>query len=338
MSDIAAEDQSVNARDLWAPTRRHLGSSINVRELSELSPWRGPATVAFEWVLIVATVIVAVHWSPWYTYPLSVAVIGSRQHALLVLMHEAAHYRLSSIRRVNEWVGDFLAAWPFFVTMARYRSKHLAHHRCTGTITDPNWVSHRGDSAWNFPMARHRFAWSLASTALLLDFAATVDLLRRVNEVDDRYASAAASQPADAHSPRDWRSVVRPAIYIAVTAAIIFSGVWLALLLFWVIPMATYLRVVMRIRAVAEHYGIDPETPQWPATRSTRVGILGRIFLLPRNIHFHVEHHLFPSVPYYRLPALSEAIRETDPITASEIHETRGFRQLFTECTAPVTT
>ena len=31
---------------------------------------------------------------------------------------------------------------------------------------------------------------------------------------------------------------------------------------------------------------------------------LEKFFILPRNIGYHIEHHWYPSVPFYRLPEL----------------------------------
>jgi fatty acid desaturase len=37
---------------------------------------------------------------------------------------------------------------------------------------------------------------------------------------------------------------------------------------------------------------------------------------VPRNIHYHIEHHWYPSVPFYNLPALH-----------AELMRQPGFRQ-----------
>jgi fatty acid desaturase len=43
---------------------------------------------------------------------------------------------------------------------------------------------------------------------------------------------------------------------------------------------------------------------------------LESVFILPRNIGYHLEHHWYPSVPFYRLPELHQALMERE-----------GFRQ-----------
>jgi fatty acid desaturase len=47
------------------------------------------------------------------------------------------------------------------------------------------------------------------------------------------------------------------------------------------------------------------------AYRVTRTTIPTRVeslFILPRNIGYHIEHHWYPSVPFYRLPELHERL------------------------------
>ena len=65
-----------------------------LRELSTVKPWLACAHIAAEWALIAATIYLCQRfWHP-MLYVFAVAFIGSRQHALLVLMHDGVHYRL----------------------------------------------------------------------------------------------------------------------------------------------------------------------------------------------------------------------------------------------------
>src|SRR5690349_13899063 len=73
-----------------------------VRALSELRPALSTAIIAREWVSIFgAASLCMLAWSQlesiWaraVVYVLAIAFIGARQHGLLVLAHDAAHYRL----------------------------------------------------------------------------------------------------------------------------------------------------------------------------------------------------------------------------------------------------
>ena len=65
-----------------------------LHQLSQLSPGRSALHIAVEWLAIALAIAVCqVAWS-WPLYVVAVAFIGARQHALAILMHEGAHYRL----------------------------------------------------------------------------------------------------------------------------------------------------------------------------------------------------------------------------------------------------
>jgi fatty acid desaturase len=36
-------------------------------------------------------------------------------------------------------------------------------------------------------------------------------------------------------------------------------------------------------------------------------------------MHYHIEHHLYPSVPHYRLPACHAALREAGALADAEV-------------------
>jgi fatty acid desaturase len=43
-------------------------------------------------------------------------------------------------------------------------------------------------------------------------------------------------------------------------------------------------------------------------TRTTLPTRLQAVFILPRNIGFHIEHRWYPGVPFYRLPELHQLL------------------------------
>jgi fatty acid desaturase len=53
------------------------------------------------------------------------------------------------------------------------------------------------------------------------------------------------------------------------------------------------------------------------------------------NVHYHVDHHPYPSVPYYNLPRLHTLLL-TQPEYVARAHVTNGyFRGLRLECVGP---
>ncbi|HEV2170452.1 MAG TPA: fatty acid desaturase, partial [Candidatus Binatus sp.] len=107
-------------------------------------------------------------------------------------------------------------------------------------------------------------------------------------------------------------------------AVIIYLHAFTGFLLFWIVPMFTWLVLIMRIRSIAEHHAIDKPENEYPKTRTVRATLFERIFIAPKNVNYHIEHHFFPSVPFYRLPEL-HAILMSKPGYCEGAHLTRTY-------------
>jgi fatty acid desaturase len=68
-------------------------------------------------------------------------------------------------------------------------------------------------------------------------------------------------------------------------------------------------------------------------TRTTIPTVLDRLFLVPKNVGYHLEHHLYPSVPFYKLPMLHKLLMK-GPIYHDAAHVTRGYWRMLRECMA----
>ena len=63
--------------------------------------WRGVGLIAHAWALIFAAIAMVAIWPNPLTYLLAVAIIGSRQLGLAILMHDGAHGALANDPRIN---------------------------------------------------------------------------------------------------------------------------------------------------------------------------------------------------------------------------------------------
>jgi fatty acid desaturase len=66
--------------------------------------------------------------------------------------------------------------------------------------------------------------------------------------------------------------------------------------------------VIQFARRICEHSAGHSASPAYQVTRTTIPTRLESLFILPRNIGYHLEHHWYPSVPFYRLPELHERL------------------------------
>jgi fatty acid desaturase len=278
-------------------------------DLSTVKPWLACMHVGAEWALIAATIYLCQrYWHP-MLYVLAVAFIGSRQHALLVLMHDGVHYRLLRNRRLNDWMSEVILAWPHLVTARQYRKNHFAHHKFLNTAQDPDLKRRAGDPVWVFPQTVPNLAKTLFRDASGLNAPAMLKLAASVASADS--------------VPRGFL-IARYGFYAAALGIITYAGALEGFALYWVVPMFSWLVMIMRIRSIAEHHAIDEPGSAYPRTRTTQPTWYEKILLAPKNVNYHIEHHFFPSVPFYRLPEL-HAILMSKPGYREGAHVTQTY-------------
>jgi fatty acid desaturase len=186
-------------------------------------------------------------------------------------------------------MSEVVLAWPHLVTARQYRKNHFAHHKYLNTAQDPDLKRRAGDPVWVFPQTVPNLARTLFRDATGLNAPAMLKL---------------AASVASADSVPTGFLVSRYGFYASALGIIAYAGGLKGFALYWVIPMFTWLVMIMRIRSIAEHHAIDEPGSAYPRTRTTEPTWLERIFLAPKNVNYHIEHHFFPSVPFYRLPEL----------------------------------
>jgi fatty acid desaturase len=253
-----------------------------LRELRRTSALRGAGLVLHAWATIALAMVVSAVWPSAFTLVLAIAVIGSRQLGLLVVMHEAAHWLLFPSMRVNTLVASWLCAYPLFATdLKAYRRAHHLHHRHTQQPEDPDLAL-----AASFPVARGRF-WR----DVLRDLSGWTLCARIV-------AWPGWRQPrGDA-----WRRVRGPLVSNAVLFTVLAStGHWELYLLLWVLPLATWHELLVRLRSIAEHAMVPDDGDPLRNARTTSAGPLARAFLAPYWVNYHVEHHVLVFVPCWKL-------------------------------------
>ena len=278
------------------------------RCLSARSRWRGLWLVAHCWGVIGAAMLMGMLWP--LTLPLAVLVIGTRQLGLFILMHDGAHGLLHPDRRIN----DAVARWFCSSSLGDYRPYHLQHHRYVQQAEDPDL----GLSA-PFPISRLSLR-----RKLLRDLTGQTFYKQRLAPLVAawrlRRRPAPAGQALQRQSQelvRGWRFVIGNAIGLGVFAAAGQAWVWLLL---WLLPMATWLPAVTRIRNIAEHALIAKDQPDpLRQARTTRAGWVERALLAPYWVNYHAEHHLFTQLPCWQLPRAHALLRQRGVTAGMEI-------------------
>jgi len=277
--------------------------------LSRINPLRACAHIGAEWAMIAAMIYFCERfWHP-FLYIFAIVFIGARQHALLILMHDGVHYRLFRHRSLNDWVSEVLLAWPHLVSARAYRKNHFAHHKFLNTEQDPDFKRRIGDPSWVFP----KRAPDLAKI-----------LFRDVSGLNGILLLKLAGSLLSGDTVSYSFLFVRYGFYLAAVSAIIYAGAFKGLILFWLIPLFTWFVFIFRVRSIAEHNAIESVDSNYPQIRTVHPALLERMFLAPKNVNYHIEHHFFPSVPFYRLPEL-HALLMSKPGYREGAHVTKTY-------------
>jgi fatty acid desaturase len=269
-----------------------------VQALRGKSDLVGALLVLHAWALIAGSMALFAWWPNPFTFLLGVMVIGGRQLGLAILMHDAAHGLLFADRRLNDWAGTWLCAYPVFTSLALYRPYHLQHHRFTQHAEDPDL----GLSA-PFPITR-----ASLRRKIVRDLTGQTAFQRRGEQI--RRAMGPADAPLATRLANLWRKEKGSlSVNLILFAALALIGHWWLYPAMWLLPLATWYQLISRIRNIAEHAVVPDNDDPLRNTRTTYANPLERLFLAPYWVNYHLEHHLFMFVPCWRLPAAHRALR-----------------------------
>ncbi len=235
------------------------------------------AYLALDWLGIAVGFALFAWYSSLAGFLAASVVLGVSQHGLVVLGHEAVHFRVCRRRLINEGVGRLLCMFPVTLTVSSYREFHLPHHRDPFGPGDPELPLRRALGANfqpPFTIARGMRLWALS----FLGFS--------IKEL----VIFGAMMPLGSIREKLWLA----AYWGAVLAGAYFSGT-LAFAALWGFALCTTYFSMLRIQGWYEHGLTDMST-----NRYSLPSPLYRL-ILPLNIWVHYEHHKYPTVPFYNL-------------------------------------
>jgi fatty acid desaturase len=262
--------------------------------------------LAREWSVIGAAAALALAWWNPATALAAGLVIATRQHALLVLYHDAVHGLLARNKRWNDFLINAAVGVPLFLPVHLYRALHLAHHRDLGTPFDPERVLLYRGQPWRYrPLAGGALAVQLVGD--LSGWNACVLAWRYARE---RRRGGSLRLPATRFFPElIGQYLLFAAFWVA--AALLWPATALRLAALWFVPYLTLTQMLQKVRSFAEHTDeSDHRNGEDARSLSWAPGLLGRLTIWPYHINYHREHHARPDLPWNRLPAAFPEVRQ----------------------------
>jgi fatty acid desaturase len=264
-----------------------------LRDLYHRSDWQGAWRTAAHGVLIGAgATLVHLTWGTWWL-PAALLLQGVFLVSLFAAMHECVHGSAFRSRRLNAAVA-WLAGLGILYNATYYRQFHFAHHRyAQDPARDPELIT--------APAPRSPVEYWWRASACSYWKARWSNLVRMARgRFDGLDFVPAAARDGVVTSVRGTALV----LLVLAGASLWFRSA--ALIWYWLLPLALALPL-LRLYLLTEHTGCSEDDDGFTNTRTTMS--LWPIRFLMWNLPYHAEHHLFPSIPFHRLPAAHRHLR-----------------------------
>jgi len=205
-----------------------------------------------------------------------------------VMLHEVVHHTVFADRRPGaERVLAWLYAVPSGISSSQFTRWHLDHHAELGSDEDDPKRHHLS------PKVNARWFKLLYCTPALFPI-----------------YFRAARRESGTYPPALQRQIARERHVSIVTHLSVLAALWIvfgfaAALRAYIIPVFFVFPIAFTLNRLGQHYDIDPADPAKWGTLMRGSWFWDFAFL---NSNYHLEHHYFPGVPFYRLPELQRAL------------------------------
>jgi fatty acid desaturase len=214
------------------------------------------------------------------------------------MSHETAHGTAFRTRWLNETV-LWMSSLIYMEEPLHRRYTHTSHHTFTW------WAEKDAQFPFDTPMGLKGWITEITGFGILRFHVHVFWQL-----ATKQYTDMLRSCTPEPEFPRMTRNAqIMLAIYAAIAAAP-FLGIWWPV---WLIVLPRILGApVMLLFTLIQHVELQENSPSiLESTRSFRTNFLAKFLYM--NMNNHVEHHLYPNVPFHALPDLAEAVKEQVP-------------------------
>ncbi len=292
-------------------------------ELRAINPLHSLGAVLWTWGWIVACFALYIAYPSVLTVAAAWVIMSGRHLALSILMHEGAHGLLLRNKTWNDRIGQWLTAFPTMTDMLLYRRAHFQHHRHTWTDQDPD-----RSLAEALPVTPASFR-----RKMLRDLSGQTAFTRY--RILSRYAAGLDPRKHGLEGKSAWHVLGTFASsqrgFLITNTILLGALTWTgrpeAYLLIWWLPALTGYSVVLRIRSIAEHACVSDTSDPLRQTRTTLAPGWLRFLIAPHNVNYHLEHHLFMTVPHSNLQKAHRYLREAGVLERAEVAP--GYRHVL---------
>ena len=261
----------------------------DLREMHEVVAWRHFVVVArhVALFLLCAFGLAQTRW-PWI-WPIAALVQGGNLLGFVVLLHEQVHHSIFAKRRPRaERILGLLYALPSGISATQFSRWHLDHHDELGNDEDDPKRAHLT------PKRNARWYKLLYMTPYLFVVYARAAMVE------------AKGYPEEEQRRIRWERAGNVLVHVlALTGLIVLGGFWFGARIH-LIPLLFCFPPLFVLNRLGQHFDIDPTDPAKWSSLVNGNAFWHFIFLWS---NFHIEHHYYQRVPFYRLKDLNLALQ-----------------------------
>ena len=276
---------------------------IKLLERSNYEGWRH--IIIYFVTLIFLGYFCYVFWLTWVFLPIYL-IYCTWWGGADAIWHECGHRTAFKSRKLNDFfyhIGSFMNSFE----AVRFKWSHSIHHNYTGSI-DPHDFEVDGSIFWKPKKLLNFFIIFIPGIGLLnLNKSIQKEILQHALGIKTKVMKECIPD----HKKQSCILVSR--IYVLLwISIIIFSMIINSVLPIFLFLIPKFFATLNIIWGLTQHIGLQDKVKDHRlSTRSIRLNpILSFIYW---NMEYHIEHHMFPSVPSYNLPKLHEAIKHQLP-------------------------
>ena len=269
------------------------------RALYGLDNYHGILALGLDYALIAACIGACVVLG-WMAYPFAVLIIGSRQRALATITHEASHGTVARNRRLNNVLGSYFSGYLVGILFQAYQASHVqSHHGHFGDGENDADYKYMRDMGVYDRCSQWRYTWNiLIKPLLMLRLPSYLGYLVR-----DRLLAA--------KSVEGRREAIRFIAFWSVLLGTILSfGFGWAFLLYWVVPFLTSYQILGWYIELSEHAPMMDARLDIHMSRNRNSHWLERLLTGMHGENYHLAHHLWPRVPFWKMRQLNDVLRQ----------------------------
>lgn len=277
-----------------------------LRELSQRSNMPGwKHVILFTLSLLGLGFLCLQVWSTWWFIPVYLAYCTMWGGADAI-WHECGHKTAFKSRRLND-IFYYIASFMNNFEPVRWRASHALHHNYTASV-DPHDFEVEGSIFW-VPKNLLNFLIMFIPgiSFFFLHKSLYREILKHALGIETRVMIECI--PESKKRNCIWVSRLFVSLWLTIILFAVFVGSWLPIFLLLLPKCFATLNTVW---GVTQHFGLQEDVKDHRlSTRSVRLNPI--VSFIYWSMEYHIEHHMFPSVPSYNLPKLHDAIKDQLP-------------------------